>query len=192
MGFRDPYVIQVGGSGNDWRIVIGSGIDGKGGALLVYASTELTTGARVYRSAGKNCFPSAGDADYWQRLQVSCYPREISCLSGKCNGLKAHDICTQPSSPSTPGHPCKAGCQCRGSGGDRVFLRGLKVLILSVSLVRLLNMLLLKARSREVRFVVEEEVRSVFQLIPHIRSSAWTLAPRGVFFFTLRTYRIYA
>ena len=45
MGFRDPYVIQVGGSGRDWRIIIGSGIAGKGGTLLVYASKELASGA---------------------------------------------------------------------------------------------------------------------------------------------------
>ena len=45
MGFRDPYVIQTGGGGRDWRIVLGSGIAGQGGALLVYASPELTSGA---------------------------------------------------------------------------------------------------------------------------------------------------
>ena len=43
-GFRDPYVLEVGGNGRDWRIVIGSGIAGEGGALLVYASKELTSG----------------------------------------------------------------------------------------------------------------------------------------------------
>ena len=45
MGFRDPYVIEAGGGGRKWRIVLGSGIAGAGGALLVYASSELTSGA---------------------------------------------------------------------------------------------------------------------------------------------------
>ena len=44
LGFRDPYVIETGGGGRDWRIVLGSGIAGRGGALLVYASAELTSG----------------------------------------------------------------------------------------------------------------------------------------------------
>jgi hypothetical protein len=44
MGFRDPFVIEAGGGGRDWRIVLGSGIAGRGGALLVYASPELTSG----------------------------------------------------------------------------------------------------------------------------------------------------
>lgn len=43
-GFRDPYVIQTGGNGRDWLLVIGSGIDNKGGALLLYRSQELSSG----------------------------------------------------------------------------------------------------------------------------------------------------
>lgn len=46
MGFRDPYVIEAGGGDRDWRIVVGSGFAGAGGALLVYTSPELTSGAR--------------------------------------------------------------------------------------------------------------------------------------------------
>ena len=45
MGFRDPYIIEAGGGAHKWRIVLGSGIAGAGGALLVYASPELTSGA---------------------------------------------------------------------------------------------------------------------------------------------------
>ena len=44
MGFRDPYVIETGGSGRKWRIMLGSGIAGAGGSLLVYSSPELTSG----------------------------------------------------------------------------------------------------------------------------------------------------
>ena len=45
MGFRDPYIIESGGGGNNWRIMLGSGIAGAGGTLLVYASPDLTSGA---------------------------------------------------------------------------------------------------------------------------------------------------
>ncbi len=51
MGFRDPYVIETGGSGRNWRIVLGSGIAGAGGSLLVYSSPELTSGADRYMDA---------------------------------------------------------------------------------------------------------------------------------------------
>ncbi len=45
MGFRDPYIIETGGAGRNWRIVLGSGIASAGGSLLVYSSPELTSGA---------------------------------------------------------------------------------------------------------------------------------------------------
>lgn len=38
------YVIQTGGKGRDWLLLIGSGIDKQGGALLLYRSQQLSSG----------------------------------------------------------------------------------------------------------------------------------------------------
>lgn len=38
------YVIQAGGYGRDYLLLIGSGIDGRSGALLLYRSQHLTSG----------------------------------------------------------------------------------------------------------------------------------------------------
>ena len=43
-GFRDPYVIRKGGKGQDWHLLIGSGLKGQGGTLLLYKSKELQSG----------------------------------------------------------------------------------------------------------------------------------------------------
>ena len=43
-GFRDPYVIRKGGNGQDWHLLIGSGLKGQGGTLLLYKSKELQSG----------------------------------------------------------------------------------------------------------------------------------------------------
>ena len=39
-GFRDPYVWQ---EGNEWKMIIGSGLSGKGGVILLYTSKDLLT-----------------------------------------------------------------------------------------------------------------------------------------------------
>ncbi len=44
-GFRDPYVIRKGGKGQDWHLLIGSGLNGQGGTLLLYKSKELQSGS---------------------------------------------------------------------------------------------------------------------------------------------------
>ena len=43
-GFRDPYVIRKGGKGQDWHLLIGSGLKGQSGTLLLYKSKELQSG----------------------------------------------------------------------------------------------------------------------------------------------------
>ena len=43
-GFRDPFVLQRGGHGKEWIILVGSGIRDVGGAVLVYRSDDLTSG----------------------------------------------------------------------------------------------------------------------------------------------------
>lgn len=44
VGFRDPYIIQRGVDGNSWKLLLGSGVKGKGGTLLLYESENLLSG----------------------------------------------------------------------------------------------------------------------------------------------------
>ncbi|KAK9807040.1 hypothetical protein WJX72_011542 [[Myrmecia] bisecta] len=43
-GWRDPFVFQRGGAGREWRLVLGSGVKGRGGTLLVYKSQDAAQG----------------------------------------------------------------------------------------------------------------------------------------------------
>ena len=44
-GFRDPFVIQRGGGGKPWLLIIGSGIKGKShGTILLYQSDKAASG----------------------------------------------------------------------------------------------------------------------------------------------------
>ena len=47
VGFRDPYVFARGGAGRPWKLLLGSGVAGRGGTLLVYRAASLTSGARL-------------------------------------------------------------------------------------------------------------------------------------------------
>ena len=49
VGWRDPFVFQQGGNGNDWIILMGSGIKGEGGAVLVYKTQNLKAGIVIGR-----------------------------------------------------------------------------------------------------------------------------------------------
>lgn len=44
-GFRDPFSFARGGGGRPWKLVLGSGVPGRGGTLLVYHAPTLTSGA---------------------------------------------------------------------------------------------------------------------------------------------------
>ena len=44
-GFRDPYIFARGGGGRPWKMLLGSGVPGRGGTLLVYHAPTLTSGA---------------------------------------------------------------------------------------------------------------------------------------------------
>ena len=43
-GFRDPFVIQRGGSGKPWLLIIGSGVKGRAGTILLYSSQQAASG----------------------------------------------------------------------------------------------------------------------------------------------------
>lgn len=45
VGWRDPYIFERGGNGKEWGMLMGSGLKGKGGAVLIYRSDDLLTGA---------------------------------------------------------------------------------------------------------------------------------------------------
>lgn len=40
-GWRDPFVIQRGGGGKDWIILMGAGLKGEGGTTLIYRAKDL-------------------------------------------------------------------------------------------------------------------------------------------------------
>ena len=44
-GFRDPYIFARGVGGRPWKMLLGSGVPGRGGTLLVYHAPTLTSGA---------------------------------------------------------------------------------------------------------------------------------------------------
>lgn len=45
VGWRDPYIFEVGGSGRQWGMLMGSGLKGRGGAVMIYRSNSLLGGA---------------------------------------------------------------------------------------------------------------------------------------------------
>ena len=43
-GFRDPYIIQKGGNGEKWKLILGSGTKEQGGTILLYESDKAASG----------------------------------------------------------------------------------------------------------------------------------------------------
>jgi beta-fructofuranosidase len=58
-GFRDPYVWR---EGKEWRAVVGSGIKGRGGAILLYRSKDL----RTWDFVGPALVGDPGLGDMWE------------------------------------------------------------------------------------------------------------------------------
>ena len=48
VGWRDPYIFERGGNGKEWGMLMGSGLKGKGGAVLIYRSLNLYEGAKNF------------------------------------------------------------------------------------------------------------------------------------------------
>ncbi len=59
VGWRDPYIFEVGGSGRQWGMLMGSGLKGRGGAVMIYRSNSLLGGAlfltNTYAGAQLRC-----------------------------------------------------------------------------------------------------------------------------------------
>eukprot|EP00192_Tetraselmis_astigmatica_P024784 CAMPEP_0117660726 /NCGR_PEP_ID=MMETSP0804-20121206/7120_1 /TAXON_ID=1074897 /ORGANISM="Tetraselmis astigmatica, Strain CCMP880" /LENGTH=696 /DNA_ID=CAMNT_0005467471 /DNA_START=398 /DNA_END=2488 /DNA_ORIENTATION=+ len=45
-GWRDPFIVQEGGGGKEWVMLMGAGIKGVGGTVLLYRSPDLKSGWR--------------------------------------------------------------------------------------------------------------------------------------------------
>lgn len=60
VGFRDPFIIQQGGCGKPWKLILGSGIRGKGGTLLLYTSDSLQHGVSLSHPMTADIFKRHG------------------------------------------------------------------------------------------------------------------------------------
>ncbi|NJR41855.1 MAG: glycoside hydrolase family 32 protein [Akkermansiaceae bacterium] len=58
-GWRDPFVIQRGGQGSDWIILMGAGLKNEGGTTLIYRAKDLSS---TWEYSGLLCLgdPSLG------------------------------------------------------------------------------------------------------------------------------------
>jgi hypothetical protein len=45
VGWRDPFIFEFGGDGRGWGMLMGSGIKNQGGAVMIYRSESLRSGA---------------------------------------------------------------------------------------------------------------------------------------------------
>ena len=67
-GFRDPCLWR---EGDRWMLILGSGIRGKGGAILLYSSTDLRNWTYLHPlvegpASGKNAVNSVDTGDMWE------------------------------------------------------------------------------------------------------------------------------
>ena len=49
VGWRDPYIFEFKGQGGklEWGMLMGSGLKGKGGAVMIYRSDDLSSGEQL-------------------------------------------------------------------------------------------------------------------------------------------------
>lgn len=91
-GFRDPFVLQRGGHGKEWIILVGSGIRDVGGAVLVYRSDDLTSG---WRCDGYLCKGDGATGAMWEcplLLELNSQPaRRPPMLSTMMRRSSSHD-----------------------------------------------------------------------------------------------------
>ena len=110
-GFRDPYVIQQGGLEQPWRIILGSGIKGRGGTLLVYESQHLTHGVHelclsllgafilYLLKTHRDCLVTILQSRHWRArtwpsiehsLTIFCHVHHVKSPSAWVMSLKVH------------------------------------------------------------------------------------------------------
>lgn len=62
-GWRDPFVIQRGGNGKDWIILMGAGLKDQGGTTLIYRSKGLDS---PWEYAGLLCLGDLSQGNMWE------------------------------------------------------------------------------------------------------------------------------
>ena len=70
-GWRDPFVIQRGGEGREWIILMGAGIKGIGGTTLIYKADALN---RDWRYTGKLCTGNDEQGQMWECPLLALLP----------------------------------------------------------------------------------------------------------------------
>ncbi len=68
VGWRDPYIFEVGGNGKEWGMLLGSGLKGKGGAVLIYRSASLHEGATLLAAWLPQVWALTAVALHWDLL----------------------------------------------------------------------------------------------------------------------------
>mmetsp|Transcript_3104 Transcript_3104/g.8988 ORF Transcript_3104/g.8988 Transcript_3104/m.8988 type:complete len:620 (+) Transcript_3104:733-2592(+) len=98
-GFRDPYVIQTGGNSREWLLLIGSGIDKQGGALLLYRSQQLSSG---WEYVGPFCMGQQRPSDpldtgaMWECPFFQQLPFQTGANGGTPTGGGDYVMCVSP------------------------------------------------------------------------------------------------
>ena len=101
-GFRDPFIIQKGGKGKPWRLIIGSGTKEHGGTILLYESNVPTHGEWRFCSAWKICnIEALCDRTVKQSSSAGLHPlgqNHVKCLGDFCSYLlyRPSDFHCQP------------------------------------------------------------------------------------------------
>ncbi|GMH42065.1 hypothetical protein BSKO_09984 [Bryopsis sp. KO-2023] len=96
-GWRDPFVFEKGGNGKEWGLLIGTGIENKGGSVMVYKSKSLSEGWRFDRFLCQA--PSTNTGKMWECPSlVKLQPHPTS----KRNLNKAFEylLCISPDAPT--------------------------------------------------------------------------------------------
>lgn len=83
VGWRDPFIFEAGGEGREWGMLMGTGLKGKGGAVMIYRSTDLNQG---WRFDGMLCEADNADAGLmWEcpiLLQLNRIPEHSPMVRG--------------------------------------------------------------------------------------------------------------
>lgn len=78
-GWRDPFVIQRGGKGTDWIILMGAGLKNEGGTTLIYRAKEL---ASTWEYSGLLCLGDPSLGAMWECPLLWDIPEAPSTCAG--------------------------------------------------------------------------------------------------------------
>ncbi|KAK9839842.1 hypothetical protein WJX81_005428 [Elliptochloris bilobata] len=107
-GFRDPFIFARDGGGRPWKMLLGSGMPGRGGTLLVYHAPTLTSGWEYKGELPQGRSRPCGD---WDMGAIA----DGAARGGLAEGgegaaaMGVHVLCVSPyphSTPCRPTNPC--------------------------------------------------------------------------------------